>query len=698
MNGSPVSAPSKRSPLVGAVAGAACAVSLLAFASPASAAFTTAKCAGGQIAGQGASFAASAHNQVWIPTALPAFCLNEGSAPTVTYNSTGSGSGRRVMGERSNGSPEGDNTTGARSRIQAPRFGMTEEPPAPTGQSQINQGTDAQGDEAQMRLIPAALGAVAVPINIPDGCRVDLLPNSTTQANDAILSNSANTTNSSGASTNNNGADTRRLKLTREQLERAFNGDGNFDQWGELVPTINDGNGTDNEASDTRCRNFPLVRVRRLDDGGSTFVFKDFLDKLNPSRGWRTTFVSPDTRTWPNSSRTTAFDYNNDGDTSDDVAACSAQFAPFNSGTTSTCNENAVPLLQTTAVAAPGGNGNDDLVNQVNDRDGSIGYGDLSTARQQRSFAFERQAGNDDKYWVQLQVGNAGSSTFADPQSAPEGFRSGGARGSNCSLATLRDVPGGNDPTLANWEAVTAVDSPQGYGACSLTYFIAFDDYSGPYSAEADQAAEERKARTIRDYIEAVSTAGQNGLSSFDYSSLPPSVQELSENAAKQIGWAKTAGGGGGGGNQTLPPAPTPGPGGGPGGTTLPPGGGRPPVVVVSNAFTISSARASKGNVILSLQIPGGGSVRAVAKSRIKRKTRTVASAASSRTSGGAVKLTLRPSRIAKREIRRRGRLRVSLVVTFAPTGGSEASQSRTVTVKGKKKKSRRKKSSSNSR
>ena len=39
------------------------------------------------------------------------------------------------MGERT-----GTNADGSQSRNQVPRFGMTDEPPSPTGQSQMNTG------------------------------------------------------------------------------------------------------------------------------------------------------------------------------------------------------------------------------------------------------------------------------------------------------------------------------------------------------------------------------------------------------------------------------------------------------------------------------------------------------------------------------------------------------------------------------
>ena len=378
------------------IAGALCAGSLVAlagFGTPAQAAFTTGKCLGesGFQIGRGASFAASSHRDVWFPS-FSQFCQDVGTTPVLTYDSTGSGSGRRVMGERTNGSPEGDNRAGALSRNQVPRFGMSEEPPSEQGQTEINQGTDAAGDEGVMRLIPAAMGAVAVAVNLPDGC------DPFTNPDGSALTGAAAQQFSNYSATENN---LRRLRLTRQQLERIFAGDSSFDQWGEIIPNINDGNGTAGQASDTRCQQWPIIRIRRLDDGGTTFVFKDYLDKLNPGFGWKSTYVSnPDTRNWPEANKTVAWDYNNDGDTADAIDNTASYPGPCASATvnpttgaqtqTQGCAEATVPTLQTTEVAPSAGNGNDNLIDKVNDWDGSIGYGDLSTARQQRSSLLDR--------------------------------------------------------------------------------------------------------------------------------------------------------------------------------------------------------------------------------------------------------------------------------------------------------------------
>ncbi len=638
------------------------------FASPAEAAFTTGKCQGDAITGRGASFAASAHTQAFIPAFGSVFCADVGGGPAVSYESLGSGAGRQVMGARTNVSGIGDNSAGAIARGFVPRFGMTDEPVAPADQANMNKGSDAVGDEGLVRTLPLAIGGVAIVVNLPDGCSIAAQPDGT-----------ALTVGQQGQLSDPGTANTRRLQITRDQLEKIFNGGTEIDTWGELVSWINDGDSTAAEPADTRCTSFPLVRIRRLDDSGTTFALKDYLGQVNPGRGWLTTFNTPNTTTWPNDTREVAFDYNNDGDTADAVPFCAANFAT--QGNAVTCTELDVPLLQTTEVLPSAGNGNDDLVNKVNDFDGSIGYGDLSTARQQRSFAFERQANaTDDKYWVKLQAKNLTS--YVDPQSAPLGFVAGGARGSSCNTAQLRNLPTGDDPTLGNWAQTSMVDSsPTAYGICTPTYALAWDDYATPYATQPgfNSATEERKAKTARDYLEHAVTTGQNGIGAFDYAALSPSVQALTLAAIQKIGFAKTSGGGGG---TPPPPAATPTPTPAPG---LPaPGATPPPVVTVpSNAFTTGKPKSSKGNATLTIQVPGAGTVTVVATSIVgKKKKVQIASAASSPTASGPVAITIKPSKAAAKELKKKKKLTVTLTITFTPTGGQPKVSTATVTIK----------------
>jgi Ca2+-binding RTX toxin-like protein len=143
---------------------------------------------------------------------------------------------------------------------------------------------------------------------------------------------------------------------------------------------------------------------------------------------------------------------------------------------------------------------------------------------------------------------------------------------------------------------------------------------------------------------------------------------------------------------------PTPSPGGGGTGTPAPSTdggvdtGGDAGTGLPSNTFTIARIARSRrtGGATLTLNLPGAGVVRVVATAKVP--ARLLRSRAARRiivfrknvsvTRPGVTKLALKPSRAAKRVMRRMGKLRVRLVVTYAPTGGAPSTQRRTLTLK----------------
>ncbi|HTE59961.1 MAG TPA: substrate-binding domain-containing protein, partial [Solirubrobacteraceae bacterium] len=243
------------------------ALGLLALAAPGSdAAFKTGSCGGTDITGSGATFQTGAHTKLWATTALANYCGGV-TPPIVTWNvsgTTGSGYGRRVMGDRS-----GDNQDGNKSRTgYAERFGGSDEPPTATAVANMNKGSDAIGDEGVVHTIPVSLGAIAILVNLPVGC----------------------TNIYDGANVSDPTEDERkRIQLTGAQVERAFRGEA---VWADLVPSI----------QPAACRTLAVKRVVRSDDSGSTYALKDYLrTQGDPGFGWLTTYISnPNTTNWPN--------------------------------------------------------------------------------------------------------------------------------------------------------------------------------------------------------------------------------------------------------------------------------------------------------------------------------------------------------------------------------------------------------------
>lgn len=301
---------------------AAVGMSLGAGAGSATAAgFTTAACSGSAIGGGGASFPNAAHNSAYIPFGWPDHCGS--SAPAVTYTSTGSGCGMQLMGRHNKSCassdatiPNNDAAPYSNSRSYSVRFGQSDDPLSTSNISEINAGSDSTGDEGKILQIPNALGAIAVIVHTPEGCTIFKKPGTSslmsTGSGDTGFSATEQAQISNFGSSN---GDIARLQLTRAQLVGIWNRSSGYRTWGDIVPWINDGNGTAGDASDTRCVNWPIIRIKRADDSGSTYAFKDLLNSLDPSTGWKVAYGSGNQK-WPAAADLVSWDYNNDGTTS----------------------------------------------------------------------------------------------------------------------------------------------------------------------------------------------------------------------------------------------------------------------------------------------------------------------------------------------------------------------------------------------
>ena len=620
-----------RAALIGALALAAAVLATLSASPRADAAFTTGQCLGADITGRGASFARDAH-QVFRLHFTNIFCSSAGTAPAVDYEAAGSGAGRRAVGERS-----GANTDGSQARNQAPRFGMTDEPVSPTGIAQINQGTDAPGDEDQIHTIPAAVGAVTPIVNFPNNCDVELL-------SDGPTGDSTPEQNLDGDATPD---DVIRVRFSKTKFDKAFAKDPDADNWQELFPDL---------VTDADC-NKPILRVVRFDDSGTTFTLKDYLDRINPGRDWIPTFtaVSPGlTRNWPNATFGPRPD-------------CSA------TATGPGSQDDAIDQL-TSGCAA----GNGPLVAKLAATDGSIGYSDISTART-AGLAITPEANDNDTYFTQVPNGAGGTNEsgplaanqFTESTADTNGFRTDGQNGSNCQNTRFTGLPAS---TLGDFSAASGVNSPSGFGVCTLTYGLLFDDYKRAYNLQPNQPEEERKARTVKDYwTDIVSEGGQAVLFGKDYAPLPTGILAIARDGVNAVGFDKAATGGGG--TQTPPVVPP---------VTPPGGGGTPPPVVPSNRFSIVrfTTRSRAGTGQFRVRVPARGTLTLRANARPGGRRIKVDAVRLTFSRSGTYSLNIKPGRVAKRVLRRRGKLRINVKITFTPQGGRARSISRTVNLR----------------
>ncbi len=615
-----------RAVLAGAVAFALTVLAAVGLSSQANAAFTTPECLGEKILGRGASFAQAAHGAWEIPFRTT-YC---GSGPDITYDPAGSGAG--VNGMKLRGAAD-------------PRFGGTDDPLKAAQKNEINAGTAAAGDEGLIHQIPIAVGAVAPLVNFPNGCDPANLPPEAQTPNQDL----------DGDLTMD---DVIRVKFTKKQWEEIWaQNSGSTGVTGDPAPYVEWHKMFTSLAGTAACEK-PIVRVVRFDNSGTTFAFKDYLSRIKPNRGWLTTYESGGNgnREWPGA----VFGPRED---------CPKVSGAFPSGPGADTTDPNSPGPDNLTSACSGNATN--LVAALIKFDGSVGYADIASARA-GGLAIKPESNDNDTFWTQLPNG---AGDFEEPTFDDErGFRDEALaqKGANCTATEFENVP---DSTLDEWGQTTGVDSAVGYGLCTLTYAMAFDDNADAYGA-LPAALEEARARTVKDYLSYIVTDGQDLLFGNDYTALPLDIQQIAFEGVDSIEWQKGEGGGGkedtDPGDNTKKDS----------GTTLPPPPAKP-----SNAFSLlrKSISSKTGGATISVKLPGAGKLELVATAKNGKKTIKVASATLNAGQAGTFNVPLRPSGAAKKALRKKGKLTVKLALTFTPTGGDANGSTSSLTLKLKK-------------
>ena len=562
----------------------ACGGAIAAGVAPsAQAGFSIARCTGDSTFARGSSFQTAAI--AGFNTVLQSSDGCNRTDLSIGYDPAGSDAGRRALGAGGSANP-------SQQRDVTVRSAGTDQPPTDAERAQIENGPiDAAGqdvtdaDDGKVHVIPAAIGAMAIMVNLPDTCAD--LGTAPVQAE--------------------------RPRLDNQELEDAFEGGAT---WGDVLPGLPAGPG---------CADQPVRRVVRRDSASATFALKQYLANIPNDGSTDTNWTGLANVAWPDEA----------------------------------------------SVVRADADGAGSLRTKLASTDGGIGYADLATARGgggEFTFNGAGEAGHW-TFWVPLQV--TSTATYADPQADAIGYRSTStSRGANCASATSRTpLPASS---FGDWTAVDYSYSPAGYGVCTLTYALAFDDNSTVY---CNSAEEERRAMTVKNFLEtAVSMAGQNSLPNNDYDRLPAEALANATAAVQSIDWKKSSDGRFCSAPPvvTAPPPPTT--------TTTPP-------PLVSNAFTVKSPRISGKKVRLSLRLPGAGrlSIAATAKPRkgkpVKLATKSVTVARA-----GTLRVTIALNAKAKRALARSGRLTLTMRIRFSPTGGKSRTISRKVTFKTKAK------------
>jgi hypothetical protein len=632
------------------------------------------------IQGEGSSLQANAQN-LW-KTILKTEAHGCGSgAPSVEFESKSSGCGLNAVGAGGEASSctykTGAGEAGSKPgyRDAKDRFGASDFAPSPEEEQNIDAGPNGAGNakSGRIHVIPVAEAAIAVVVHVPAGCTLKDPGAGMTSANDDASTGGPN--DPAGAPTGDTAlGQTLRLHIPAEALEEIW--EHKITEWGKIPTPINgkllengdlEGTPTGSQKGPHTCANFPIYRIVREDTSGTSYNFKAYLSIL-PSSGeggpklWAESEVGKKNTAWP-------------------LGSAKETGVP-NPVVSNECTD----AKQICRAAKSGGGG---LAEAVNGTEGSIGYLDLATARKE---GFNKKEGEEDTtYWLPLEPVNPGTGVvdtgvFVEPTVDPgahftklEGHR----KGANCEGADVRGVPtaGGSsngDPTLGDWsKAIATGDTAKAitehpttaYPVCAITYDLAFDDNAAAYE---NTTSEEQAARAIKDYLSvAVSQFGQDQLpGEADYAVLKPELLTDAQTGVAAIGWNKSAGAGGGGGGGTITPPPT---------TTTPITPLVTPVVTApSNSFSIASAKVKGKDIVLSLVLPGAGQVQIKATGGGVTVSNVSASVGGGQ---GTVTLPISSAALKKLAKGKSKKLAVTISVTFTPTGGTAATQKKTLTV-----------------
>jgi hypothetical protein len=690
---------------------AALAVGAAASAPSAHAAFALNKCEGAPVEGEGSSLQKLAQLN-WISqifdTTIYGGC--GASAPKVTFTTASSGCGLDAMG--GGGAATSCTFSGDEAEWEKPgyrdkkvRFGAADFAPNPEEEKNMDNGPTGAGTAGagEVHVIPVAGAAITVDVHFPNGCALENPAQTggngdTSTGGFAVPEEKSGEVKAGEEDRNNDPTGgftkdkfsnrTMRVHITDQQLEEVWQ--GHITKWGEIVEEKYFLSGT--EHSQKECAETPIYRIVRQDTSGTTYNFKHFLALLPLVGGqggeklWTASSsqVGNTNTVWPLSSAT---------DTGVPPSVEPAEISKVANSKANECNETVSPKHICHALEGSGGS----LSNAIIATSGSIGYLDMATAREKGYNMTPNTSGeeknNDHLYWLPLQpvepsatagaVGTVDTSVFIEPTVEPTSHFNGGAetKGANCAGADWRGFPHpgespGGDPTLGDWsKAIATGDTKEAitekpttaYPVCALTYDLAFDDDATVYGTGGE---EEARARSVKDYLTSVvSPAGQFSLPSFDYAALPNEIVEYAQKGVDAIGWNKGSGNTGGGKEETKPPVAK---------TTTTTTQVVTPAVVPSNAFSIAGAKVKNKDIVLSLVLPDAGKVQIKATGGGV----TVASVSSNVSGGnGTVSLAISKSALAKIEKAKGHKLSVKITVTFTPTGGTSASESKTITL-----------------
>jgi ABC-type phosphate transport system substrate-binding protein len=543
--------------MLSACAVSAAAVAALATAGTASATTLTNQCGGSNIKGLGSTFQAPAQEPVWNPdfnkTATPAdtnllACAGQagqgtgtgvGLKPTVTYESTGSNAGSGACLK-----DFGDGAT-AKYGFEAGEdypFCGTDEAPSESALEKIEEsgGKTGAARDKSVESLPVLQGAVAVIVHLPGICK----------ASDVVTK---------GATHYKQG----RLALDDATILGIYRGE--IKNWKEVIAA----QGTDGEDHLEGCttaeEETPIKVVVRTDKSGTTHIFKSYLALVEEALG-RPEFEAEEFAKIEEENKL-------------EENACNATlpakqlrtFKDVQEGCENQRWPEAAHIVRPEAPGKKGYKGNPGVVYEVTENPSSIGYADLSVAREKKAFSANctgakkhpaNECGGENKkgsetvkgeknsrFWAEVQNDNPGEApTYSDPATNGDIEK---AASSNCASTDYIGKVGETIPpvnTRIPWNTTKAALKEKGYAICGLTYDLALREYQ-PYlehkQGHALSTAEEEKgiaeAQTARDYLlwelNTKTDGGGKYIVNHDYAPLAGKTLKEAEAGAAEITW-----------------------------------------------------------------------------------------------------------------------------------------------------------------
>jgi ABC-type phosphate transport system substrate-binding protein len=459
-------------------------------------------CAGASIEGLGSSFQNPAQ-KVWnsdFNTSTSTLACSGAKKPTVHYNQE-----EKPTNNKGSGACLKDFGAGGAGNRRYKAFPLcgTDEAPSKAVKVEMEESDGIAAEEGKnIQSIPVAQGAVAVIVNLPEGCTAESEPTLAKKATKI-----------------------KRLSLEAKVVEGIY--DGTIKTWEQAIKANVSAGDKLSCGAETAAKEKDTIKpVVRLDKSGTTHIFKAFLLQVNTAefemeeenepegagKGQPCKAVKPakEKRTWQQVSE-----------------GCENQRWPEAAG-----------------VVRPTITGNPGVVKTVEEDPSSIGYADLAVAREKKGFS-ETGGEGMERFWVPVSDSKPTSKKVEYAEPSTNGDVAAVAN-SNCVKTVYANAAGEKFPpkfTYEDWSQVKGLSVSKTYPICGLTYMIEFKLWDTPLvSLEPLTTPEEAQAiaTTVSNYLVWVlntkTGGGGEAIKGIDYEPLPKKAQKVAEAGALEIG------------------------------------------------------------------------------------------------------------------------------------------------------------------